>query len=148
MFCPKAFCPKVFCPKAFCPKCKHRIGLTSLYWPQVRRRTSDRGYVKRSFLWSVGPSVGGESDSEGHCRTADGRKFLLLLEPPGNFYSSSRRLCMPLYGQYTLHYPPSSIHCKGVRPYNLGLICINLIFCREMKQTNKGLRLQCIFQLK
>ena len=27
----------VFCPKVYC------IGLTPLYWPQVGRRTSDRG---------------------------------------------------------------------------------------------------------
>ena len=48
------------------------------YWPQVGRRTSDRGNVKRIFLWSVGPSVGGESDGKGHCRMADRRKFLLF----------------------------------------------------------------------
>ena len=47
-------------------------------------RTSDKGNVRRSFLWSVGPSVGGEFDGEGHCRTADGRKFFLLFRtaPP------------------------------------------------------------------
>ena len=33
----------------------HRTGLTP-------GRTSDRGNVKRSLLWSDGPSVGGESD--------------------------------------------------------------------------------------
>ena len=51
-------------------KCKHRIGLTPLYRPQVGRRT--RAMSGEVFLWSDGPSVGGESDGEGHCRTADG----------------------------------------------------------------------------
>ena len=52
-------------------------------------RTSGKGNVRRSFLWSDNPSVGGESDGsrtgvgresdgEGHCRTADGWKCLLL----------------------------------------------------------------------
>ena len=54
------------------PNSKHHIGLTPLYWPQARRRMSNRGNVRSSFLWSVGPSVGGESDDERHCRTADG----------------------------------------------------------------------------
>ena len=31
-------------------------------------RTSDKGNERRSFLWLDG----GESDSEGHCQTADG----------------------------------------------------------------------------
>ena len=61
-------------------------GANPMYWPQVGRWTSDRGNVRRSFLWSVSPSVGGESDGEGHCWTADdgrrtdGRKFLLLFK--------------------------------------------------------------------
>ena len=46
----------------------HRIDPTVL----APGRTSDKGNVRRSFLWSDGPSVGGESDGEGHCRTADG----------------------------------------------------------------------------
>ena len=49
--------------------------MTPLYWPQVGRRMSDKGNVRRSFLWSDGPSVGGESDGEGHCRTADGGRL-------------------------------------------------------------------------
>ena len=34
---------------------------------------SDKGNVRSSFLWSDGPSVGGESDGKGHCG-----RFLLL----------------------------------------------------------------------
>ena len=30
------------------------------------------GDVRRGFVWSVRPSVGGESDGEGHCWTSDG----------------------------------------------------------------------------
>ena len=37
---------------------------------QVGRRTSDKGNVRRSFLWLDGPSVG-----EGHCRTAGGGRL-------------------------------------------------------------------------
>ena len=44
----------------------------NVYWPQVGRQMSDRGNVRISFLWSVGLSVGGEPDGEGHCQTADG----------------------------------------------------------------------------
>ena len=51
----------------------------SLYWPQVGRRTSDSNDVRRSFLWSVGLSVGGESDGGGHCRTADGGRTEVLI---------------------------------------------------------------------
>ena len=38
----------------------------------------DRGNIKRSFFWSVGLSVREELYGEGHCRTADRRKFLLF----------------------------------------------------------------------
>ena len=54
---------------------EHRIDPTVL---APLGRTSDKGNVWRSFLWSDGPSVGVESDGKGHCRTADGWKFLLL----------------------------------------------------------------------
>ena len=53
----------------------HRTGLTP-------GRTSDRGNVKRSFLWLDGPLVGGESDGEGHCWTGDGGR-----QTDGSFYS-------------------------------------------------------------
>ena len=61
----KCFALKRFALKCFALKCKHHIGLTPLYWPQVGRRTG---------AMSVHLSVGGESDGEGHCRTADGRQ--------------------------------------------------------------------------
>ena len=44
-------------------------------------RTSDRGNVRRSFLCSVGLSVGGESDGG---RRTDG-SFYFFLEPPDFF---------------------------------------------------------------
>ena len=48
----------------------------------ARGRRSDRDKVRKSFLWSVGQSVGrsigGGLDGEGQSGTADGRKFLLL----------------------------------------------------------------------
>ena len=50
-------------------------------------RMSDKGNVRRSFLWSDGPSVGGELDGKGHCRTVDGGQradgsFYFFLEQP------------------------------------------------------------------
>ena len=58
-------------------------------WPQVERRRLDRGKVRKSFLWSVGLSVGGGSDGKGRSRRADGRRqmdgsFYFALEPPFN----------------------------------------------------------------
>ena len=50
----KCFAIKCFALKRFALKCEHRIGLTLLYWPQVGRWASDRGNVKKSFLWSDG----------------------------------------------------------------------------------------------
>ena len=45
-----------------------------LYGPTVLAPggTSDRGNVRRRFLWSVDLLFGGESDVGGHCRMADG----------------------------------------------------------------------------
>ena len=56
----------------------YTLGQNTLGQNALGQNTLGQIYVKRSFLWSVGPSVGGESDGKGHWRTADGRKFLLL----------------------------------------------------------------------
>ena len=56
--------------------------------------------VRRSFLWLGSPSVGGESDGEGHCRTADGRKFLLLFRTALNNSTSAKMITSLLVVNY------------------------------------------------
>ena len=57
-----------------CPTSDVRPGASVWQWGQ-----SYTMFVRRSFLWSDGPSVGGESDGEGHCRTADSGRLEVLL---------------------------------------------------------------------
>ena len=45
---------------------------------------------------------------------------------------------LPAFGWLVIHWYLLSWYCRGVRPYNLSLLCINLH--REMKQTNNCIR--------
>ena len=62
----------------FALKCKHRIGLTPLYWPLVGRRT--RAMSGEVFYGRTVRQLEGSRTAKGIVgrRTADERKFLLL----------------------------------------------------------------------
>ena len=108
--------------KCFALKCKHPIGLTPLYWPQVGHQTLNRGNVRRSFLWSVGPQVGGESDGEGHCWTADGGRTEVFTS-----FQNRPSICAVLLISNTFYikiYRQSPIFLIFQLPRNNTLTCI------------------------
>ena len=76
------FALKRFALKCFTLKGKHRIGLTPLYWPQVRRRT---GAMSREVFYgqSVHQSEGSQTAKGIRGRRMDG-SFYFFLEPPKN----------------------------------------------------------------